>query len=263
MLNLDLQSINLRELIDQAVKDKPCETLVTLAVNSPASLVNSAEFTGLTTDTQRLLVSKFPETAKLLIETNPAITGNLRNADSSSLVRLLVYRYRNFYLTSQVCETPSTICYSVAKASGCTRYRFESSIAECSDPENYERLSRLIQSTLSPDIIDPYDTAYLPSILNFGKISEKDMDEQEPIGLAFVDGDHCAYIDFENCFFSDLVTSTQRLLELCRDKVSLMSILAKQDEEQIDDIVDELSEALDSDEDHVLLRPHQFRSIRY
>jgi hypothetical protein len=258
MPNLDLQSISLRELVDQAVKDKPCETLVALAINNTDNLLSSAEFIGLSADTKRLLVSKFPETAKLLIETNPANTGNIGNASPSTLVRLLIYRYRNFYLTSQVCETSSTICYSVAKASGCTRYRFESSIAECSDPKNYESLSRLIQSTLSPDAIDPYDTAYLPSILSFGQISEKDMDEQEPIGLAFVDGDHCAYIDFENCFFSDLATSTQRLLQICRDKDSLMSILAKQDEEQIDEIIDELSEALDSDEDHDLLRLHQF-----
>ena len=248
----DVQAINLKELIDQAVKDAPSEKLVALALTSTHHLLNSSEFASLSHDMQKLMVSKLPEVVRLSIEADPSVSDNLKCVDSSSLVRLLVYRYRSFYLTSQFCETPTVICYSVAKASGCTRYRFESSMSECRDPANYESLSRLIQATNSADTIDPCDTAYLPSILGFGKISEKDMDEQEPIGLAFVDGDSCAYIDFENCFFSDLVTSTQRLLEICKDRESLMSTLARQDEEEIDDIIDELSEALDSGESHVL-----------
>jgi hypothetical protein len=247
-----MTAVSLDQWIKDALRGHCDDDLVKFVICNTEDFLLSKQVSSLSAKERIELSAKLPVSARFALEINPLADGLLMEPKQDSVVRMLIYRYRNFLLESLVYEEDGTSCFVVAKASGCARYKLESALKTCRDTNNYEKLTNFIRATVDPDLINPSESAYLPELLDFATIAEKDMDEQEVIGICFVSDSDCAYIDIEDFGISELIDGTERLLQITSNPDQLKQILANQNSEEIDDLLDELNEAMDDDRSHDL-----------
>ena len=247
-----MTAVSLDQWIKAALKGRCDNNLVEFVICNTEDFLLSKQLGSLSAQERIELSAKLPVSARFALEINPLADDLLIKPKPDSVVRMLIYRNRNFLLESLVYEEDGTSCFVVAKASGCTRYKLESTVMTCRDSANYEKLTNFIRATVDPDLIKPSESAYLPELLDFATIAEKDMDEQEVIGICFVSDSGCAYIDIEDFGISELIEGTERLLQITSNPNQLKQILASQNSEEIDDLLDELNEAMDDGNNHDL-----------
>lgn len=232
--------------------DASPDELASVALRSTDELLLHPRLANLEAAERQAFLVALSTHARLQLALSEGCPDWIRTWDEDASLFLEVYRDRNFLLEDFVFDSEQTQCRLISRAEGRMRYRFEASIADCLLPENAEGLRRLFEATADPSSFDPEGDVWLPDVLEFGTLAEKDYEEIEFLGFGFSHALEHAVIDCRDDDPAELFEATKRLLDLSCDPEGFSQLLARLDHKEINDVQMQLNEALGEEEDHPL-----------
>ena len=226
--------------------------LASVALRSTDELLRHPRLASLEAAERQAFLEALSTHARLLLALSEGCPDWIRTWDENASLFLEVYRDRNFLLEDFVFDSEHTQCRLISRAEGRMRYRFEASISDCLLPENAQGLRHLFETTSDPSSFEPEGDFWLPDVLEFGTLTERDYEEVEFLGICFSHGLEHAVIDCRDDDPAELFEATKRLLDLSCDPEGFSQLLARLDHKEINNVQMQLNEALGEEEGHPL-----------